>query len=290
MTSNDHALFDMSRARARAVLAPEEEAHPGLYELRYVRPQRVFDIDDDADGTVSAEHLGLTREEGMRLLRRIDDIRAAVVDALLGDSALTAAIARVPDPGGSIAVVGDSMSADRLGWAELLGGLLTSLRPELVLRSTARGGDTTLDALSRFHLAAAHRPAVVIQLIGANDARRHGFGLAVPMCSPDDTRRGLRGLRAMCGHLGARRVVFSPLAGDERGSVVNRHGASWLPSDIEAVSELVLEVDPEATNLHASAVRLPSEEFLLADGLHPTLAGQVWLLHRVVAALSDAWR
>ncbi|TQS41141.1 SGNH/GDSL hydrolase family protein [Cryptosporangium phraense] len=219
-----------------------------------------------------------------------DELRAAAAE-LLSDDAYRRAVRSLPyRPGERVVAVGDSITADRLGWFELLAASLEldgEPRPTLVNLSVS--GNTTADVIERFDLLEAAEPSRVLLMLGTNDARSHGRTSRFRMATAAETERNLRALAGLITEdLGAEVTMITPTAVDQVR--VDRAFADapvhWDAAEIAELADVVRAVDPAAIDLHART-RTARPGNLEDDGVHPTVAGQRFILTCVLARLVE---
>ncbi|MFW8745390.1 SGNH/GDSL hydrolase family protein, partial [Mesorhizobium japonicum] len=160
---------------------------------------------------ISAALSGSDLELLDRFRDEFDDALDGAADALLAEHAVREQLGRLPlSHGDTIVAFGDSITDDALSWANQLALVLERGRPDLDVRVVNAGytGDTTQEAISRLDLILEHSPAWVIQLLGTNDARRHGTS-AVRTTSLHETRRNIRVLRRVLADAGVRHLVMT---------------------------------------------------------------------------------
>ncbi|WP_264777795.1 SGNH/GDSL hydrolase family protein [Deinococcus aetherius] len=80
------------------------------------------------------------------------------------------------EPGQTILGLGDSLTADRQSWFEVLRQVLElrRLNDRLRLINAGVSADTTVHLLTRLAPLTVHNPAWILTLIGTNDVRLHG--------------------------------------------------------------------------------------------------------------------
>ncbi len=258
--------------------------------VRFTRPERWpmldrFPVSDELHDRILAE-IVLDATDEVR--QRIWDLRAdrnAGAAVLLSDPAYRESLRRLPFRGGDrVAALGDSLTADRLGWFELLSETMRLAgRPGVATHNLGLSGDTTADALERFDLLEAFRPTHVLVLLGTNDARRHGRGSDHRMVTPTETRRNVTVLRDLIENdLGARAVFLTPPPADQ-GRIDAEFGGDairWDAGELDVVAAVVREVCPDVVDVHRELAGRAPAEFLDDDGVHLSPDGQ-----RLVAAL-----
>lgn len=212
-------------------------------------------------------------------------VRAAA-GALLTEHPVAAGLHRMAlRPGERVAVVGDSISADRLSWARLLADLVPMVEPEASVEVLALSGRTSSEALALGPVLVSRVPTRVLVMLGTNDVRREGATTGVRMVSATETARNLRALRLLLETDAGARVRFvvpPPVDPSRVGLTRELTGEWWDGGDLAELVAIVRDVDPEAIDLSRLPVR---PGFWEDDGLHPSPLGQVAILRAVLAAI-----
>ncbi|MFD8141955.1 SGNH/GDSL hydrolase family protein [Streptomyces sp. NPDC059708] len=253
---------------------------PAERMLRFHRPEQALrHLGPAPDDAALAALFGLGPDAYRTRLDRFEERNREAAAALAAAPGAAARLAGLPlRPGEHVVAVGESTTADRLSWFEILRHLL----PEGVrLTNLAVSGSTTTQALANVPLLASRRPDLVLCMLGANDVQRLD---GIPLVAPDETRRTLRALRDLTVRRTGTRWIWLTPTGVDPGRVARyehfrRAGLGWDGADLDAVAELLL-AEPETTVDTRAAARGHLEE----DGVHLTPAGQ----RRVAAALLDA--
>jgi acyl-CoA thioesterase I len=206
----------------------------------------------------------------------------ASADELLGDPEVREAACRFPvAAGGVVVALGDSITDDRLSWAELLRCCLDRVRPgEVTVANAGVSGDTTTDAFGRLYGVAELAPDLVIAMLGTNDRQLHGPHRA-PLLSPAESLANVTAICRWLSGAGGRVVWLTPPPAD-RDALAATVGdrpfdldTTGLASFTEALITSGLEVID--TNL------APTD--LEPDGVHPTLTGQTKVAKSVLLTL-----
>ncbi|MFJ3904816.1 SGNH/GDSL hydrolase family protein [Streptomyces sp. NPDC090025] len=247
--------------------------------LRFQRPERnlpyLYGLPEDR----VAGLFGLTPEAYEQRLAAFAAEARGAADTLRADPELAPAIGRLPFTAGQrIVALGESTTADRLSWLEIL----TALLPEGVsVTNLAVSGCTTTQARTLAPALGQARPDWVFCLLGTNDVQRPG---AQTLVSLDETRRNLTALRALAPD--ARWIWLTPTPVDEDRVAAfepfRRAGLSWRDADVTAIAEELRE-RPEPT----VDTRPPATGRHLDDGVHLTLEGQRELAAEVIRALAE---
>jgi acyl-CoA thioesterase I len=213
---------------------------------------------------------------------------------LLQDARFARLVDRLPfEPGLTVVGLGDSITDDSQSWFEILRHLLAERRPEdgIELVNAGISGDTTSRLLGRFLDILEGDPAWIITLIGTNDVAFVRDPRTKSLVSPEETGKNLRTLRDLAETVSEAHLVWMmpPPAIEARvaeGS--SPSDPTWRNADLAEVARLVREVAREDPLVDLwEAFGDPAEpEFLLPDGLHPSLAGQKAIAAALVKQLS----
>ncbi|SFF29801.1 acetyl esterase/acyl-CoA thioesterase-1 [Actinoplanes philippinensis] len=260
--------------------------------LRYTRtPQwpmlQRFPIDDDGHLGLLAGMLASRPDTVASMIRAMHDETRARAARMLADDGYRSAVAGLRlRPDDRIVAVGDSITADRLGWFELLAASTGPTGAALV--NLGVSGDTTADILERFDTLEAAGPGHVLLMIGTNDARFHGRAPGYRMATIAETERNLRALIDLITHqLGASITVVTPPAVDQDRIDASFAGAPvrWTAEAVAEVAEAVRKVAPDAVDLYETTRAGATAGFLEADGVHPTPAGHELILRQILDRL-----
>ncbi|SNY69908.1 SGNH/GDSL hydrolase family protein [Paractinoplanes atraurantiacus] len=259
--------------------------------LRYTRTtswpmlQR-FPVRDELHTELLAQMLTTTAETVESLQRSLAAEAEASAAAMMADEEYREALTGLPfDPGDRIVAVGDSITADRLGWFDLLAASVRRAGPPAPsLVNLGVSGNTTADVLERFDLLEEAKPTRALLMLGTNDARVHGRRGGFRMITAAETERNLRALTTLITRdLNATVTVITPPAVDQVRADQFFHGAPvrWEATEVAEVAEVVRRAVPDAVDLH-SATRAHLGDLLEPDGVHPNRSGQQFILRRVV--------
>lgn len=265
--------------------------------LRYTLPERWstlerFPVDGAAADLLLRAMMAAGHDDVPTARAAIARDRAERVAALVADATVAAALRRLPfGAGDKVVAVGDSITADRSGWFELLAAALDGLgEPHATTVNLAVSGSTTADAIERFDLLEAARPTHVLLMLGTNDARGHGRVVRRPMVSAAETARNLAVLgELVTDELGAELVVMTPPSCDaERvGAFFADLPLGWLPADVDAVADAVRRFPAPVIDVHAFTRRHGDASTYADDGVHLSPRGQQQLAAFVVRELAD---
>jgi acyl-CoA thioesterase-1 len=205
---------------------------------------------------------------------------------LLEEPAVAENVDRLPlSRGARILGVGDSMMADRLSFLEILRHALSLRRPRdgIEVSNQAVSGDRSCDLLARAGLL-ARTADWTLCLVGTNDAMRIGRRVPATVVSFQESVRNLAALRRELGSAPGARWTWiapppiDPPAAEDTGGVADA-SLHFRPQDVEALRQHLRGLSP-------SVVIDAGPDDLEADGLHPSLRGQMRICRALVASMA----
>lgn len=241
---------------------------------------------------ISARIAEVSPDELSHQRELLDREAAAGAEELLADPEFAAAVRRLPFRSGDVIVaLGDSITDDAVSWANILDRVLATEVPGVSVRNHGITGNTTGEVLHRLDLIARERPTWVVQMIGTNDARRHG-ALSIMTTSPPETARNLALLANFVrNELAARHVVMTPPPTIDKWvtgwAPFEDEAITWWAEDVRVVADIVLEGSAGAIDLHAAFLRAGETTLLTPDGVHPNGTGQLLIVRTLVESLSS---
>ncbi|WP_169812640.1 SGNH/GDSL hydrolase family protein [Nocardia acidivorans] len=265
--------------------------------VRFQRPELSLPYLRGLEDAAIAALFGLRVDEYLSLCADFAiEARAAAAD-LLTEPEVASQVDRLPfAPGARVLALGESSTADRLSWFEILRYLLELRRPgdAITLTNLAVSGSTTTQALKSIAALSFQRPDWVLCQLGANDAQRLGAD-GPRIVSAEETGRNLgllhdEGVRRS----GARWIWLTPTDMDEALTATfepfQRVGIGWRAKDAEETAQLLRDrSEPVIDTLTVTRPR-PGHRLFESDGVHLTPAGQVAVARSVVSALSTISR
>ncbi len=265
---------------------PEEQLH---FFVRLLQLEKILPPLPTVNDQLSAAFFGVAPDGFQKIRAQLSGEVSRSAEVLLADSRIAAQLAALPFADGQVVLgLGDSLTADRLSWFEVLARAYRLRFPESTVQFVNAGvsGDATPQIVARAPFFAALKPAHVLFLGGGNDARRFGSPETPTQLSIAETERNLRLLRASFS--GARWLSLAPASLDAGRAAASPFWASmatfWNAADLAAVSALVLRLDPQALDLRTV---LDGNATLIGDdGLHPTGEGHTRMAAAVIARLA----
>jgi lysophospholipase L1-like esterase len=211
--------------------------------------------------------------------------------ALLAEPEFERRVDEIPwEPDSVVLAIGDSITADRESWANVLGRCMALRRgaDRLRLANAAVDGATSTDVLARLDSLTSSGARYALILIGTNDAQAHGRD-KVPLVSDAETLRNVDQILRTLDEAGieARLMAPPPACIDQ---VSSHWFLSTLPIEwhhLDAKRSVLREHEACVFDC-AAAIGEPADERLLIDGLHPNLDGQTAIVRGLVTALTKA--
>ena len=262
--------------------------------IRFQRPERLLPFAQNLSVQTLAGLFGTDETEYLSTLETIDSQRTASAAQLAADPEVRANLANLPfQKGAHLVAVGESTTADRLSWFELLRTLLETERSDLELRfdNLAVSGATSTQVLATAPAIRRQAADWMFCMLGTNDSQRFAGPSGPSLVSRPETLRNLTALRALALPAESSHWIWlTPMPVDEtliagfpyfRGS-----GITWTNADIAELSSALRDLDDPVID-SSPAVTLAGAHAFTEDGLHPSIATHEALAARVVAALTE---
>lgn len=213
---------------------------------------------------------------------------------LLADPIFAARVDRLPFQSGATVVgLGDSITDDIQSWLEILRHLLLQRRPQdgINILNAGISGHTTTHLIDRFIDIVNLQPDWVFCMVGAKDAGAHGQSPTKTLVSLEETAKNLAALRHFAAtQTAARWIWMTPTP------VIEAQVAShWLfgfvqmrvsNTGLAAIAEMMRQLPDPVVDLQRVFGHPPNPDWLLPDGVHPSLAGQKAIVKALVEQLS----
>lgn len=273
-------------------LSPEQFLE---FLIQFRHPEKIFaDMPGISEATCAAL-LGLDVERYRRMKEKFKDHARSAAHDLLQDSTFATRVDRLPfAPGQTIVGLGDSITDDAQSWLEILRYLLDFRRGKDGIKVINAGisADTTCHIISRFASIVMQQPDWIICMAGTNDVRLHGQSPNKILVSIEETEKNLKMLRNFAtAQTTARWIWMTPATVDEERIAAFwsslPYQLMWRNKDLMAVAESIRKQGEPVVDLQAVFGFPPRPEFLLIDGLHPSLAGQKAIAKALVENLSS---
>jgi lysophospholipase L1-like esterase len=155
----------------------------------------------------------------------------------------------------------------------------------------AVSGHTTHDTIAMFDLIVDAHPTWILQMLGTNDARRHGLTRQVRMLSAAETARNIAAIQDLVRLETTAQLIMitappmNQTMIDENTQVIPE--PVWRAKDMKELADLVVRQNPATIDLYAEVQASHPDDFWLPDGIHPTISGQAAILSIIVARLGE---
>lgn len=265
--------------------------------IRFQHPERVLLFTRHLDVHALAAIFGTDETEYQSTLDTLDRQRREAATRLISDPNVRSQLDHLPfQPGDHLVAIGESITADRLSWFELLRTLLETERPDLGLRfdNLAVSGATSTQVLATLPTIRRHSADWIFCMLGSNDSQRLGTVDGPLLVSRSETLRNLAELRARALPVDTSRWVWvTPTPVDEALVAAfpffRSSGLVWTNIDIAELSaKLPVSDDPVIDS--APALTAAGDDAFTEDGLHPSITTHEALASRVLAALAEGTR
>ena len=266
--------------------------------LKLIQPARTLASLPGAAGFSQETHAALLGLPAQVYAAELDRMRAEAEQAageLLADPIVASMVDRLPlRKGAKVVAFGDSLTSEPQSWAVILNELLAARRAAdgISVAISAVGGETTTHGLVRVGEVVGQQPDWIVFLIGTNDARTQGPHPTKTLVHHEETARNIAELRQrIARETKARSLWITPPAVNEKQvaghSGLARFGVRFRNEDLARVAQIVRGSDGPTIDVFSELGTPPPADFLMADGLHFTLAGQKRLAIEVIKGWSN---
>lgn len=255
----------------------------------------------DMPADAAAAILGITSEQYSDYAAAVErDVRQTAGD-LLADQAMAGAIDRLPvPPGGTLLALGDSITAYRRGYVEIVRAMLDLRRPADAIRvlNLGQSGYTSAAGLEvTYTQCVREHPDLVLVKLGVNDSKRFGSPCGGRLVSLAEYRRNMMAIvAAFVERTSARLVLLTPTPVPK--SLVNSYpdfvsvGLRIDHADIAGCADVLRSIAAETEVLLVDLVSLfgsqPDPALYTPEGLHPGPQGQRLIVGELLRVLDSA--
>lgn len=265
------------------------------YIIQFQHPEKMLAGLPGFNEPMAAELFGLQMTQYQEIVTTFSERAHQAARELLNEEGFQKAFFRLPlAPGDTIVGLGDSITDDYQSWVEILRHCLSLTRPEAACSVVNAGysGDTTTQVIARFWDVIHVSPQWIICLIGTNDARLHGLKPEKTLVSLAETAKNLQALRSFARtQTNARWLWMTPPPVIEEQIAqdwfLSPFQMMWRNQDLDALRALILEQPDPVVNLQPVFGFPANPQYLLSDGLHPSIEGQKAMLRSLVARWSE---
>lgn len=265
--------------------------------IRFQRTENALPFARNLDAQTLADIFGTQESEYRSVLDDLDRRRAQAAARIAASPTVDANLRALPfAQNAHLVAIGESTTADRLSWFEILRTLFKTYRPDLQLHMTnlAVSGATTGQALSMLPALRRMAPDWVFCMLGTNDSQRFDSCDGPLLVSPAETTRNLTELRTRAvPNDDVRWVWLTPTTVDEdriaRFPFFAGSGISWSNDDLMQLTPMLPTGDDLVID-SPTAIPADDPDALADDGLHPNPAAHEALAAQVFRSLVEEGR
>ncbi len=246
--------------------------------------------------SVAAEMLGISAADFDAEIQKIGEEVNAAATQLLAEPDVARGIAKWElGESPTVMFAGDSITALRRSYAEILRVMLTRAQPDVKLnfQNVADPGFTSGNALQDTYTTfLSKNPAWVFVFYGTNDAQHVESVEGRSLVSPEEYRNNIRAIvKAFQTHTAARMVLIAPppLLDKQANEAYGKKHIAYSTATVAKYAGVMKEVAAEAglpcVDLFALFGTPPDAKYFGPDGLHPNLAGQMEMVRAVLRSI-----
>ena len=253
-------------------------------------PFHRFPLSEQTKRIVLAEMMACSIAQASSFVDYLSSETMASVAELLSSPDVIEMLSLLPfKRGARVLAVGDSITSDRLGWAELM-SLVASEVPQSTFKvvNMGVGGQTSADVISQIDIYADLEPDWVLLMVGTNDFRFHTEYTSATMLSRPETERNLLLIRRLIeNELGARLVVVTPPPVVRPGVKVGTGAATvgWREGYDASLAEFIRSEFAIHIDVHSVLEAVAIDGLFEEDGIHPSAKGQRLILRTILLHL-----
>lgn len=265
------------------------------YVLQFRHPEKMFADLPGVNDSAMAALFGIDLSLYQRIRADFAASARQAAEELLANADFAAQVDKLPFlPGETIVGLGDSITDDWQSWLEILRHLITLRRPadNLNIVNAGISGHTTADMNGRFLAVVAQEPKWIICMAGTNDARGHGLRPTKPMVSLEETGKNLLMLRAFAANQTKAQWVWITPATVIMEKVaahwfIGPMQLTWSNDHLAEIATLLRQQADPVVDLQPIFGIPANPDYLLDDGLHPSLEGQKAIVRALVQKLGE---
>ncbi len=265
------------------------------FGIQFIHPEKSLAAFPGATPENISRLYGLTVEQYEQRVQRFSERAEQAAEGLLADPDMAARLEELPfQPGAVLVALGDSITDDRQSWFEILRHMLKLRRPDdhIQLINAGISGETTSQMIARTQAVRDVKPDWVFCFAGTNDARTHLRDVCpTTMASIGETERNLVALRQnICAERETHWVWLTPASVlKERVHSHFQLGAAqltWSNTHLKAIGDIVRRQPEPVVDLQETLGMPPEPQYLLDDGVHPSLEGQKAIVTAVINTIA----
>ena len=249
-----------------------------------------FPLTRQTELTILAEMMSYSIAQASSLVDTLSSEASGSVAELLSEAEVMEVLPLLPfEHDARVIAVGDSITADRIGWAEMMSVLAEEIpEPRFTVVNMGVGGQTSSDVVSQMDIYADWQPDWVLLMIGTNDFRFHTEAQGATMLSQSETARNLLLIRRLIEEdLGARLVVVTPPPVTRPGVAVGSgpRAVGWSEGESAALAGFIRSEFAGHIDVHSVFRGDAADGLFEEDGIHPNALGQKLILRTILLNL-----
>ncbi len=249
-----------------------------------------FPLAEQTKLTILAEMMSYSTAQASAIVDSLTSEASGNVAELLSDAKVIEALPLLPfEHDSRVIAVGDSITADRLGWAEMMSVMAAEIpEPRFTVVNMGVGGQTSSDVISQMDVYADWQPDWIILMIGTNDFRFHTEQQPATMLSKSETKRNLLLIRRIIEEdLSARLIVVTPPPVERPGVAVGSgaRAVGWSEGEDASLAEFIRSEFTNHIDVHGVLSDGTADGIYEEDGIHPNALGQRLILRTILLSL-----
>ena len=249
-----------------------------------------FPLTRQTELTILAEMMSYSIAQASSLVDTLASEARGSVAELLSEAEVIEALPLLPfERDARVIAMGDSITADRLGWAAMMSVLAAEVpEPRFTVVNMGVGGQTSSDVISQMDIYVDWQPDWVLLMIGTNDFRFHTEEQGATMLSKSEMARNLLLIRRLIEEdLGARLVVVTPPPVTKPGVAVGSgpRAVGWSEGGDAALAEFIRSEFADHIDVHSAFIGSATDVLFEEDGIHPNELGQQLILRTILLSL-----
>ncbi|WP_028776014.1 SGNH/GDSL hydrolase family protein [Shimazuella kribbensis] len=263
--------------------------------VQYQHPEKIINYIQNMNKEKIANLFGLEIDSYLAIKKIFDQNVLQAAQELLDDSSFAKQIDQLPFLAGSkIMAIGDSITDDSNSWFEILKQILHLHRPKdsFIFINNGVTGYTSGQLLRNITTYIQQKPDWVFCLVGGNDVLRIGNAVGKNYVSVDETTKNLSAIRDITQiQTQATWVWMTPPQIIENRASANPYfqqlQLSWSNDDLQDIRERILQFPEFVIDIQDSFGSPVDPDWMLEDGIHPSLEGQKQIVKSVVNRLTS---
>jgi acyl-CoA thioesterase I len=241
----------------------------------------------------AADIYGIDIEIYIEIKREFQNNAKEAADVLLKDSKFVEQIKKLPfKKGQTILGFGDSITDDYQSWFEILTHLVDKVFGEKYFNMVNAGisGDTSLMLIKRFVGVVNEKPDWIICMVGTNDSIRNKLLPTRTNITFEETKKNLDYLVKLSQKkINSEWIWITPpninVEKIDAHPITELLQNTWNKEDVRSIAEYMKSRNEKTVDLWKVFGDPVNDEYLMYDGLHPSLEGHKAIVKELVKSL-----